>query len=115
MAEKSSKTTSRGLEQSIEELQKRYQKLRDQQIRVETQRDATKQRLESLRQQAQEKYGTSDLAELQKKLDEIVAENARKRSKYQDDLDKIEQNLADVEKAFGDSANASPNTGPSRR
>jgi chromosome segregation ATPase len=102
VAEKQSKPAAP--EQSIEELQKRYQKLHTKKIQAETQRDGAKSRLDELKQQARDKYGTDDLALLRKKLDEIVADNAQKRATYQADLDKIEKALAEVDAKFaGDS------------
>lgn len=102
-------------EQSIEELQQRYQGLHTRKIQAETQRDAAKQRLEELKSQAQAKYGTDDLAQLRTKLAEMIAENARKRSAYQADLDRIEQGLAEVERKFADAAPAPATSGQPRR
>ena len=105
-------------EQSIEALQERYQKLHTKKIQAETERDGAKKRLDELKARAKANYGTDDVSELQKKLDEIIQENARKRAKYQDDLDKIEKDLAEVEKKFaeGASSSAAPaNPNPPRR
>lgn len=102
-------------EQSIEALQKRYQDLNTRKIQAETERNGAKKRLDELKARARENYGTDDVEALQKKLDEIIQENARKRAKYQEDLDKIEMNLAEVEKKFAESANAPANPNPSRR
>jgi hypothetical protein len=115
VAEKSSKPATQPPEQSIEELQRRYQKLHTKKIQAETQRDGAKSRLDDLKQQARDKYGTDDLAELQKRLDEIIAENSRKRAKYQDDLDKIEKDIADVEAKFAESSNAAASSPTPRR
>jgi len=89
-------------EQPIEQLQKRYQDLNRRKIQAETQRDSAKTRVDELRAQAREKYGTDDVAALEAKLTEIIGENARKRAKYQEDLDRIEQSLAEVEAKFSD-------------
>src|ERR1041385_3231818 len=99
--------------QSIEQLQQRYQGLNKKKIQAETQRDTAKSRLEELKAQARDKFGTDDVSQLQKKLDDMVADNERKRSQYQNDLDNIEANLAGVEAKFSESA--SGNTGASRR
>lgn len=107
MAKSESATTSNEgatTEQSIEELQQRYQDLHTKKIQAETQRDTAQKSLEELKCQARAKYGTDDLAQLQTKLTEMIAENARKRSTYQAELDKIEQGLAEVERKFADSA-----------
>lgn len=89
-------------EQTIEQLQQRYQELNRKKIQAETQRDNAKARLDELKTKAKRDYGTDDVAELQKKLDDMIAENTRKRAEYQEDLDKIEKGLADVEAKFSD-------------
>jgi len=102
-------------EQSIEELQRRYQGLHTKKTQAETLRDAAKQRLEELKAQAQTKYGTDDVGQLQKKLDEMIEENACKRAAYQADLDKIEQGLAEVERKFAETSSAPGGNGQPRR
>jgi chromosome segregation ATPase len=91
--------------QSIEELQKRYQKLNTRKIQAETNLENAKTQLERLRQDARENYGTDDVAELREKLDAMTAENEEKRSKYQVDLDRIEAELQAVEQTFAASEN----------
>lgn len=107
---KSESTTSSATgatgEQTIEELQRRYQGLHTKKIQAETQREAAKQRLDELKSQARDKYGTDDLGQLRTKLDEMIAENARKRAAYQAELDKIESGLAEVERQFAEAAPA---------
>lgn len=104
-------------EQSIEELQRRYQGLHTKKTQAETLRDEAKKRLDELKAQAREKYGTDDAAELQKKLDAMVADNARKVSEYKAHLDSIDQGLAEVERKFAatTSSPAPSNTGQPRR
>jgi hypothetical protein len=90
--------------QSIEQLQERYQALQTRKIQAETQRDSAQERLEELKKEAVQKYGTSDVAKLKSKLEEMKAENEKKRAKYQDDLDKIDQALGKVEEKFAPQA-----------
>ncbi len=106
-----------GGEPSIEELQRRYQGLHTKKTQAETLRDEAKKRLDELKAQAREKYGTDDAAELQKKLDEMVAENARKVAEYKAHLDSIDQGLAEVERKFAASTSspAPSSTGQARR
>lgn len=94
-------------EPSIEELQRRYQKLHIKKTQAETLRDEAGKRLDELKAQAREKYGTDDAAALRIKLDEIVAENARKVAEYKAHLDSIDQGLAEVERKFAASASSS--------
>lgn len=65
---------------------------------AETLHDEAMKRLDELKAQAREKYGTDDAAELQGKLDEMVADNARKVAEYKAHLDSIDQGLAEVDK-----------------
>lgn len=104
-------------EQSIEELQRRYQGLHTKKTQAETLRDEAMKRLDELKAQAREKYGTDDAAELQGKLDEMVADNARKVAEYKAHLDSIDQGLAEVERKFAATASsqAPSNTGQLRR
>ena len=102
MTDPSNPSPSAAREQSIEQLQQRYQELNRKKIQAETQRDNAKARLDELKTKAKRDYGTDDVTELQKKLNEMIADNARKRAKYQEDLDKIESGLADVEAKFSD-------------
>src|SRR5262245_1560510 len=86
--------------QSIEELQKRYQKLNTRKIQAETNLENARMQLERLRKEAREKYGTDDVDELRNKLNQMTAENEEKRSKYQVELDGIERELEAVEQKF---------------
>jgi chromosome segregation ATPase len=110
MAKTNDKPPTNAGEQTIEELQQRYHELNRKKIQAETQRDSAKTRLDDLKAQAREKYGTDDVTKLQEKLAEIINENARKKAKYQEDLDKIEQGLAAVEAKFSEAA-AAPGDG----
>jgi predicted transcriptional regulator len=101
--------------QSIEQLQQRYQELNRKKIQSETQRDSATTRLDELKAHAREKYGTDDVSKLQEKLAEIINENTRKRAKYQEDLDKIEKGLAEVEAKFSEATSAPGDGGQARR
>jgi chromosome segregation ATPase len=87
-------------EQTIEQLQKRYEGLNNRRIRAESDLANAKRQLDALQQEAREKYGTDDVAQLRQKLAEMKAENETKRSTYQADLDRIEAELQQVEQAF---------------
>lgn len=91
-------------EQSIEQLQERYQSLNKKKIQAETSLDHAQKQLAVLQKEAREKYGTDDVAELQKKLDQMKAENEAKRRQYQADLDRIEGELKAVDEKFTGSA-----------
>lgn len=100
---KSSSTAGAALpagQQTIEQLQQRYEQLNKQKIQCETKLETAKADLDKLQREAREKYGTDNLAELQAKLQQMKADNEQKRSQYQADLDRIETDLDLVEKNF---------------
>jgi chromosome segregation ATPase len=87
-------------EQSIEKLQERFSQLNKRKIQAETNLDHARTQLETLQTEAREKYGTDDLAALREKLAQMKAENEAKRASYQEQLDKIEADLASVDQKF---------------
>ncbi len=91
---------SQPVEQSIEQLQKRYHELNKEKIKAETNLANAQNRLDDLQKQAREKYGTDNLAALREQLKEITAENEAKRRQYQQDLDRIESELTTVEQKY---------------
>ncbi len=93
--------------QNIEELQSRYTDLNTRKIQAETNLKNAQKQLKTLKQQAKKEYGTDDVKELRKQLDELKIENERKREDYQKSLDEIEQKLAKVDEEYAASANAS--------
>jgi len=92
--------------QSIEQLQERYQDLQKRKIQAETQKSGAEERLEELKKEAREKYDTDDVGELKSKLEQMKAENEKKRAKYQADLDKIDEGLRQVESKFAPQTDA---------
>lgn len=99
---KQSNVQSESAQQSIEELQQRYQALHTRKIQTETQRDAALERLDELKTESKQKYGTDDVETLKLQLQQMNEENERKRKEYQASLDLIEQELAAVEEKFRD-------------
>ena len=87
--------------QTIEELRERYEQLNTRAIRAQTQLETAEDRLAALRKQAKAEYGTADLAELEKKLEEMRSENETKRAEYQKALDGIENKLEAIETEYG--------------
>jgi len=99
----SSKSAENRPQQSIELLQQRYAQLKDKKVEAETELRGAQKRLLELQAQAREKYGTDDVVQLQELLQKLTAENEAKRAAYQADLDRIEGDLAAVERKFADS------------
>ncbi|QDT31676.1 hypothetical protein [Thalassoglobus polymorphus] len=107
MSKKRENEQSEIKEQGIEELQKRYNDLNTRKIQAETNLLNSQKQLETHKSQAREKYGTDDVAELRKQLEEMKAENERKRREYQESLDRIEKDLTQVDEKFADAATSS--------
>jgi chromosome segregation ATPase len=96
--------TDQGAWQNIETLRERYSKLDRKRIETSADLRNAEQQLDELKQEAKDKYGTADLAELKAKLEEMKAENEKKCREYQQQLDQIEGDLAKVEQAFNQAA-----------
>ena len=94
-------TSEKKLE-SIEELTQQYNKLNDAKVRAETNLENASAELKRLQQEAVEQFGTSDIAELQKQLDEAEALDRRQREEYRQHLRQIEDQLNQVEKQTGE-------------
>ncbi|MEX2389191.1 MAG: hypothetical protein WD534_15040 [Phycisphaeraceae bacterium] len=87
--------------QTIEQLQQRYNLLNTRRIQAETNLENAEKQLEKLKKQARKQYGTDDVEKLKAKLQQMEADNEKKRAKYQADLDQIEKNLQEVEQKYG--------------
>ena len=90
-------------EQGIEQLRERYARLNTIRIEVQTKRDVALKRLEELKQQATEQFGTADIAELRQKLGEIKTRNQQQQAEYRERLEAIEQKLRQIDAGFDDS------------
>lgn len=86
--------------QSIEVLQQRFQALDKRKIQAETHLENARKELERLQREAREKYGTEDVHELRSKLEQMKADNEEKRRNYQADLDRIENELTEIEAKY---------------
>lgn len=104
MAKKTAAPKPEDGKQDIEVLTQRYQDLNERKIEAQTNLKTAEGTLKKLRGKAKEEYGTDDLEELRKKLQEMKDENERKRAEYQQALDKIETDLENVEKAHEEAA-----------
>ena len=81
-------------------MQARYEGLNEQKIKVSAQREHALQRLEELKTQAKQQYGSDDIEQLALKLKEMKSRNEEMRSQYQSSLDKIDQDLAAIDEKF---------------
>lgn len=89
-----------GESQTIEQLQARYEGLNEQKIKVSAQREHAQQRLEELKTQAKEQYGSDDVEQLAVMLKQMKSKNEEMRSQYQASLDGIDQDLAAINEKF---------------
>ncbi len=81
----------------MDALKREYERLRQQQIRAEADRENAEQRLAELEQDAKESYGTADPDELQSMLETIEAENERLTAEYRKHLQSVETAVQAVE------------------
>ena len=83
--------------QDIETLKKRHRELDKQKTTAEANQKTAEDQLKKLKQEARAKFGTDDLDQLKKKLDEMKQENDRRRAEYQKHLESIESRLGEIE------------------
>jgi len=81
----------------IETLTTHYQELNKRKIESERDLVNAEKSLDELKQQALNDYGTDQLDALKEKLEQIKAENERKRADYHQTLGQIETELAKIE------------------
>ena len=89
--------------QDIEDLRKRHMQLVQKKAGAEANLKNANERLDELRKQAREQFGTDDPEQLKAKLEAMKQENERKRAEYQQHLEGIEAALTDVEQRFDQS------------
>lgn len=85
------------LDTSVEQMKKRYELLSHKKTAAETNLKNAEERLRELQEQAERDYGTSDIGELEKKLEVMNAENESKTTQYEAHLNAIEQKLNEIE------------------
>jgi len=95
--------------QSIEELQKRYERLNTRKIQADTNLENATRQFESLKEELRKSYGTDDIVALRDKLDTMRAENETKRKNYQAELDTIDAALATIEQKVAATENGQTN------
>lgn len=88
------------LEQELNGLRRQYEQLRDQKVRTEQQVTDLAGRLETLKEQAQTEYGTSDPEELQALLEKKRLQNEQVVANYREHINTIQTDLAAVESSI---------------
>lgn len=84
----------------IEQLKRKHKDLDTQRIKAEADLATANKRLQELKDEAKAQWGTDDIEELRRKLEEMKADNERKRADYQEHIEQIEAGLSEVEKKF---------------
>jgi hypothetical protein len=79
--------------QQLTALNERERKSQDQEIRIRAQADGIKTQLEAAQQEAREKFGTDDLAELRQKYTKAREEDTRALGQYEETLQMREEIL----------------------
>jgi len=92
--------------QTIEELSTRYENLNRQKIQAGTNLENAQSQLDKLKEKAKQDYGTDDLDELKKILEEMRRKNEEDRSNYQSSLDKIEADLDNIDNKYSSTESA---------
>lgn len=90
-------TDQPGAVPEIEVLTEQFQKLNKRKIESERDLVNAEQNLNELKQQARDEYGTDELDALKEKLEQMKAENSRKRAEYHQSLTQIEVELKKIE------------------
>ena len=85
------------LEQELNGLRQQYEQLRDRKVRTEQDVANLSDQLETLKEQAQTEYGTSDPEELQALLEKKREQNEQVVTEYREHIQKIQADLASVE------------------
>lgn len=93
-------TNEKAEKQRIEDLKARYEALNKRKIQAEANLENARNQLEELKTQARSEFGTDDIEALKKMLTDMQAENERKRAAYQENLDRIETDLAAVAEKY---------------
>ena len=93
-------------DQNIEQLQARYRELHTKKIQADTNLENANRNLAALKDEGRQRFNTDDVDELREKLRAMKAENEEKRKNYQAELDRIETELAAVEKNLGSTEDA---------
>jgi chromosome segregation ATPase len=85
------------VEQELNTLRRQYEQLRDRKVRTEEAVAQLSNQLETLKQQAEAEYGTSNLKELQQLLEEKRKQNEEVVAKYREHIQQVQADLAQVE------------------
>ncbi len=86
------------VQEKLEVLKKDYRELDTRKIQTETNIRNLDEELQRLRDQAEKNYGTSDLGELQRLLEERRRENESLVAAYEEHIQGIKERLAEIDR-----------------
>ncbi len=86
------------VQEKLEVLKKDYRELDTRKIQTETNIKNLEEEFQRLREQAQKNYGTSDLEELKRLLEERRQENERLVAEYEGHIQGIKDRLAEIDR-----------------
>ncbi len=87
------------VQETLETLKKEYKDLDTLKIRTDQDIANLQKQLEELESRAEAEYGTSDLAELEKILEERRQENERRVQEYEQHIQEVKDSLAQIDAA----------------
>ena len=82
---------------TIEQLQEDYNRLNERRIRAQSELDNAEERLKELQNEADDKFNTHDVKELEEMLRKMEVENETRRADYQKQLEGIHADLQKIE------------------
>jgi hypothetical protein len=85
------------VQQHLLELRKQHQSLHERKIATERDRQNLEERLRELHAQAEREYGTSDIEQLRRLLEERRQENERMVREYQQHIEDIQRRLQEID------------------
>lgn len=92
----------RQVQERLQKLREEYGKLHEKKIATERDRQNLEERLKELREQAEREYGTSDIEQLRRLLEERRKENERMIYDYQLHVEHIRERLVEIESGAGE-------------
>lgn len=104
MARKSKSDESNQLKKledaKLKELQTRFKELETKKTQVATLKEATEKRVNELKEEARNSFGSDNIDELKEKLKEMQAENEKRKKEYEEHLLGIETSLKEIDKEY---------------
>ena len=82
------------IEQELEKLTNHYDKAKEQSIRINAEIESAEKKLAQLKEEAIAQYGTDDIEQLAKILDDWEKENAQEIARFNQEVENLKQEVA---------------------